>query len=62
MGLRADHEGTGGGPGSVILRQDRPARRGIAGEVEQRCAGQVAIVGMRRRADALDDGRETIDQ
>ena len=55
----ADHEGAGRRAGGVVFAEDRAPRRRAARDVEQRGAGQVAVVGMRRKPDAGDDGRET---
>src|SRR5689334_14890786 len=58
----ADHEGSSGGTGRVIFAHDGAFGRPPAHDVQQRGARQVAVFGMNRQADAVDDGRKAIDQ
>jgi hypothetical protein len=61
-GTAADHEGTGDVDGGVVFAQHGGRRDEAAHDVEQRGARQVAVVGMDRQADAVDDGGEGVDQ
>src|SRR5262245_37440494 len=53
----ADHEGSGGGAGRMILAHDGTLWRRAAHDIHERCAREVAIVGMSWQSDAVDDGR-----